>query len=98
MTFEHYFLVVFGLVAVYVILGNYLYFAKILPALGDSKGSAPPSFLPSGQLKHVESYLSLLEKKEDRPWYYFYLRHIKPITLVLLLLMVPAFLKVFGLI
>ena len=77
----------------YVVFVNYLYFAKVLPAL-----KTAPSALPSGQLQHVQTYLNLLNGKGETPLFLFYIKNIKTITLVILFLMVPSFLHVFGVI
>jgi hypothetical protein len=93
MNFGTYFTVVFILVAVYVIFGNYLYLRRIIPALNKS-----PGFLPSTQIKDMEAYLKLLLEKGERPWFLFYLKNIKAITLVLVILMFPGFLHILGLV
>jgi hypothetical protein len=83
----------FILVAVYVIFGNYLYLRRVIPALNKS-----PGFLPSTQLKDMDAYLKLLLEKGERPWFLFYLKNIRPITLMIVILIVPGFLHVFQLI
>ena len=93
MNFEAYFNFVFILVAIYVIFGNYLYFKKIIPALNTA-----PGLLPSTQFKHMQLYLDMLQERGERPWFLFYLKNIKAITLAIVLLMVPSFLHIFGLI
>ena len=72
---------------VYLLLGNYIYFAKVLPTLGEHGRPAAPRFTPTAQLKQVEEYLSLLSRTADRPWFLGYLRHIRLVTLLLLGLM-----------
>lgn len=69
----------FGVVVIYVVLGNYLYFSKILPALDES-----PKLLPSGQLRDVDRYLKWLEKTGECPWFAVLLRNIRLITIVYL--------------
>tara|TARA_Y100001933_G_C18470187_1_gene343802 strand:+ start:56 stop:352 length:297 start_codon:yes stop_codon:yes gene_type:complete len=96
MTFESYFFVVWFLVALYVLLGNYVYFRKILPALGDETGNAAPRFLPSGQFSQVKEYLRVLEKEQERPWFYYFLKNIVAINALFLLAVAPLFLKAFG--
>lgn len=92
MNFETYFTVVFILVAGYVIFGNYLYLRRIIPTLNKS-----PGFLPSTQIKDIDAYLKLLVEKGERPWFLFYLENIKAITLVIVILIVPGFLHILGL-
>lgn len=94
MTLESYFGFVWTLVMVYVLLGNYLYFAKILPALGKNGQRAAPVLLPSAQLKQVDQYVSLLSQTSEKPWFFWYLRHIRLVTLILLTLMLPLFIGV----
>ena len=93
MNFEIYFNFIFFLVMIYVIFGNYLYFKKIIPALNTA-----PGLLPSTQLKHIRLYLDRLRENGERPWFLFYLKHLKTISLVIVLLMVPSFLHALGLI
>lgn len=73
------FFLMFWAVVVYVILGNYLYFAKILPVLNE-----PPKFLPSGQLHDVDRYIELLDKQGERPWFGPVLRNVRAITIIYL--------------
>ena len=74
------FSVMFGATVVYVVLGSYLYLAKILPAL-----DKPAALLPSGQLRDVERYLEILEGQARRPWYGPILRHVRLITIIYLI-------------
>jgi len=96
MTFESYYSVIWFLIVLYVVLGNYLYFAKVLPALKSDTGDAAPRFLPSGQFRQVKEYLRLLEREPTRPWFYHFLKNLAAITALLVLAMVPLFLKTFG--
>ena len=93
MNFEIYFNFVFIIVMIHVIFGNYLYFRKIIPAINTA-----PGFLPSTQFKHIQLYMDMLQKRGQSPWFIFYLKNLKIITFVIVLLMVPIFLNVFGLI
>ena len=93
MNFETYFIIVFILVAFYVVFGNYLYFRKVLPTLNTA-----PGLLPSTQIKHIDEYLKLVLEKGERPWFLFYLKNIRAITLMIVILIVPGFLHVFELI
>ena len=67
--------IMFGATVVYVVLGNYLYFAKILPTLNE-----PPKFRPSGQLNDVERYLELIDEQRKRPWFEPILRNARRIS------------------
>ena len=86
-------MVMFIVVAVYVIFGNYLYLTRVIPELNKA-----PGFLPSTQFKDVDAYLKLVLEKGEHPWYLFYLKNIRAITLVIVLFIVPGFLHISGLI
>ena len=92
MNFETYFLTVFFIVAIYVALGNYLYFAKVLPTI-----NAAPKFLPTEQFKDIKQYLTIIEERGESYWFCFYLKHFKIISIILIVLMIPTFLHIFGL-
>jgi len=77
---EFAFPIMFVAVVVYVVLGNYLYFLKVLPALGE-----PPRLLPSGQVRQVERYLESLDERLNRQWFVPILRNIRTITIVYLI-------------
>ena len=62
---------------VYVLLGNYLYLAKVLPALGE-----PPKLLPSSQLKDVDRYLELVDGQQNEQWFVPLLRNVRAINAV----------------
>lgn len=73
------FFIMFGAVVVYVVLGNYLYFVKVLPALGE-----PPKFLPSGQVRDIERYLESLDERVEPHWFVPILQNIRTITIIYL--------------
>ena len=85
--------IVFVLFAVYIVLGNYLYFWKILPAIERAGGDSVPAFLPSGQFRQTRRYVDMLDQRNDRPWYYFFLRFDRHIALVLVLLWLSLLLR-----
>jgi hypothetical protein len=70
----------FGAVVVYVVLGNYLYFAKVLPVLNE-----PPKLLPSGQMNDVDRYLDSLDERLENQWFVPILKNIRVITIVYLI-------------
>jgi len=74
------FSIMFGAVVVYVVLGNYLYFAKVLPVLEE-----PPKLLPSGQVKDIERYLESLDERLKRQWFVPILQNIRTITIIYLI-------------
>ena len=91
---EGYFKVVWWLIVVYVLLGNYVYFCYVLPALRERDPTAGPSLTPIGQFKQIDAYVSLLDESSTKPWAFHFLRHFKTITIVILCLMVPLFIFV----
>lgn len=74
------FFIMFGAVTVYVVLGNYLYFAKVLPVLKES-----PKLLPSGQLNDVDRYLELLDERFAHQWFVPILQNARIIAIVYLI-------------
>ena len=72
---ESVFFVLFIAVVIYIVLGNYLYFAKILPTLDES-----PKLMPSGQFDDADRYLQILDERGERPWYVPLLRHQRKIA------------------
>ena len=74
------FFIMFGAVIVYVVLGNYLYFTKVLPALDE-----PPKLLPGGQVRDIDRYLESLDERVERPWFVPVLQNIRTITIIYLI-------------
>lgn len=74
------FIIMFAAVVVYVVLGNYLYWAKILPAL-----DKPMELMPRGQLRDIDRYIELLDEQGERPWFGPILRNVRMITVACLL-------------
>jgi hypothetical protein len=72
-------------VMLYVTLGNYLYFTKVLPALSRDGLDGSLKFTPSKQLGQVEVFLSRFPLTAPRPWFYGVLLHIRAITAAVLL-------------
>ncbi|BET26672.1 hypothetical protein EV673_0211 [Limnobacter thiooxidans] len=91
---EGYFKVVWWLIVGYVLLGNYVYFRHVLPALRDRDQTVGPLLTPSGQFKQIDAYVSLLDESSTKPWAFHFLRHFKTITIALICLMVPLFIFV----
>lgn len=71
------FFIMFGAAAVYAILGNYLYFSKVLPAIDQ-----PPKFLPGGQMSQVDQYLATLAERDERQWFEPLLRNARHIGVI----------------
>ena len=93
---ELFFIILFILLVVYIALGNYLYWVKILPVLNEHGGNEHPIALP-GQFKQIDTYISILNKNKSKPWFYFYLKHIRMISFVLFVLVISLILSVFFL-
>jgi hypothetical protein len=74
------FFIMFGSAVVYVVLGNYLYFSKILPALDQS-----PKLLPNGQLGQVDQYLTMLNERDERQWFEPLLRNARSINAIFII-------------
>jgi hypothetical protein len=79
---EYILIFIFGMVTTYIVIGSYVYFSKTLPCLNES-----PCFTPSGQAGQSEKYLSILEKNNERPWFYCFLKYNKEIAITILILM-----------
>lgn len=80
------FVFVFLVVAIYIIVGNYLHFAKVLKALDE-----PPSMTPSGQLAQIDRYLQTLDETQKQAWSARVLGHIRAISVVVAVLVLSAF-------
>jgi len=74
------FFIMFAAFAVYFVLGNYLYFGKVLASLDE-----PPKLLPSGQLKDIDRYLELIDGQRERRWFVPLLQNIRTINTVYLI-------------
>ena len=74
------FLILFGVTVVYIVVGNYLYFAKVLPILNE-----PPKMLPSGQIDDIDRYLELLDERLAHQWFVPILQNARKITAVYLI-------------
>jgi hypothetical protein len=69
------------LVMAYVVVGNYLYFAKVLPTLsGDGLDDDWPKLTPSRQLAQIDLFLTRLPPTAPRPSYYSVLARVRAIT------------------
>jgi hypothetical protein len=75
----------------HIVIGNYLYFTKVLFVIDKS-----PSIRPSKQLRDIKEYLALLDIKNERPWFYSFLKNQNKISVVLVLLMLPILINIFG--
>ena len=78
-------------VMAYVIVGNYLYFTKVLPALSRDGLDGWPKFLPSKQLAQVDFFLRRFPPPDPRPWFYGVLSHVRAITAAVVVVELVAF-------
>ena len=69
-----FFIVAWALIMVQIPLNHYLLFTKILPTLRRVHGHADWKVWPLEELAQVDEYISILEKTESRPWFYYYLK------------------------
>ena len=80
---EEYFSLVLIQIFIYIIIGNYVYISKVLPGLKFILKNNSPSMMPSVQKKHMNQYVTELDKNNLKPWYYFHLKYNAFITVFL---------------
>jgi hypothetical protein len=78
-------------VMAYVVVGNYLYFTKILPTLSRDGLDGSPKFTPSSQFAQVDLYLTRLPPTGARPWYYDVLSRVRAISTALVVVELVVF-------
>jgi hypothetical protein len=71
-------------VALYVVVGNYLYWCVVLPELQRSGDPAVLKLMPSEQIAQVRRVLAILKERRELSWRYHALRCVLPVTIVLL--------------
>ena len=81
-----FFLFVFLVIVVYIIAGNYLYFAKVLRTLDES-----PRMMPFGQLDQVDRYLQTLDNEQKQAWSARVLGNVRAITAIVMVLVLSMF-------
>jgi hypothetical protein len=79
-------------VMAYVVVGNYLYFTKVLPTLSRDGLDGWPKFTPSRQLAQVDLFLTRLPTTAARPWYYGVLSRVRAISAALIVVELVVFL------
>jgi hypothetical protein len=84
------FLIWWTSVAAYVVIGNYLYFTKVLPALSRDGLDGSLKFTPSKQLAQVDLFLTRFPPTVPRPWFYVVLSHVRAINVALVVLALVA--------
>ncbi len=101
MDIELHFFIFFTLVVIYVIIGNLVYFRNVIPALeennmGNKMGNVIPSGMPFRQRKHVKQYLRILNENNLKPWFYYYLKFIDAIFIVIFILFISLLFRLWG--
>ena len=91
MEIEHYFFVLIGIVTTYIIIGNYVYLTKVLPRINESA-----SGMPSQQFKHIAKFVVMLDENNEKPWFYYLLKHSKTISAVIFVLMLTFLIMFWG--
>ncbi len=80
---EKCFILIFILTVTYIVLGNYLYFNKVLPGLKRLDKDYDSSLMPSGQIKQTKEYIIAIENNNNKPWFYYYLKYNKYILVLI---------------
>ena len=87
------FLATFAVVAVYVVVGNIVYFTTVLPTLERAGRNCVPSLLPSGQAKQARAALAILRSAGQSGCAYRWLRASPVVEKVVLLLFVAMLVR-----
>ncbi len=88
------FLITWTSVMVYVVVGNYLYWTKVLPALSRDGLDGSVKFMPSKQFGQVDLFLTRFPPTAPRPWFYGVLSHVRAICAALIVLELVAIVAV----
>ncbi len=80
----------------YVVVGNYLYLAKVLPALSRAVLDGSVKFMPSKQLGQVDLFLARFPPPAPRPWFYGLLAHVRAINVGLIVMALVAIVTVLS--
>jgi hypothetical protein len=80
-----------ALLAAYVIVGNHLYLAKVLPALSRDGLDGSVKFMPSKQFDQIDVFLTRFPPTAPRPWFYGVLSHVRAISAALVAFWLVAF-------
>jgi hypothetical protein len=75
---------------IYVVVGNFLYLAVVLPALRRDGLDGSVKFTPSQQLKQVDLFVARHSADESRPWYLGTLSRARTLSAVLAFLMIAV--------
>jgi hypothetical protein len=88
------FLTAWTIVMTYVVVGNYPYFTKVLPALSRDGLDGSLKLTPSKQLAQVDFFLTRFPPTAPRPWFYDVLSHVRAITAAVVLVELVAMVAV----
>lgn len=73
------FLFMVAVTFLYVVVGNFIYFEHVLPALNE-----PARLSPLGQWRQCSDYVALMETRGEKKWFFKLLRHARSINIALL--------------
>ena len=79
------------LVAAYIVVGNYIYVAKVVPTLRTAGMATGPALLPSQQFAHVRAYLDSLPVGAENVWFNVVLKHARALTLLVFVAAIASF-------
>jgi hypothetical protein len=65
----------------YIVLGNYLYFGKVLPTLDTAGLGGVPKMLPSAQFRQMSQAAAILRESGETGWYVATMRRFREISL-----------------
>lgn len=94
MSLEVHFNIVWALTLIYGVVGNYIYFKKVLPILSEEGKSGAPMFLPSGQLAQAKECIEILAARDERGMIYWYLRMLPATTALIMVAFLTVLLRV----
>ena len=80
-----------------VIVWNYLYLAKVLPALSRDGLDGSVKFMPSKQSGQVDLFLARFPPTGPRPWFYGVLSHVRAFNVGLIVMALVAIVAVLWL-
>jgi hypothetical protein len=82
------FIAAWALIVMYVVIGNLMYFGKVLPTLHEAGLDGVPKFLPSAQAKQGRAALEVLRGQGQRGFVVWWLEASPVINIVLVLALV----------
>lgn len=82
------FIAAWVVIVIYVVIGNVIYFGKVLPTLHEAGLDSVPKFLPSGQAKQGRAALEVLRAQGQHAFVVWWLAASPVINIVLVLAVV----------